>query len=164
MAGEDDRVRLPELPVFKRYSLALRQEFAGGEEILAMLDRTALKVQQILDARRASLEEEQAEQASQVQAEEPSTKEVDTDPPVKTTETKRPPRTRRPPAKPRPQRRRGKQKPSIIIVPGGRARKTSAKGSAKATTRKTSAKGTSKRTKPKPSARRPVSRTGKRKR
>lgn len=44
-----DRIRLPELPIFKKYSLAVRQEFASPKELLAALDRTARKVETFLD-------------------------------------------------------------------------------------------------------------------
>lgn len=49
MAGDDDRIRLPELPIFKKYSLALRHEFASPKEILAALERSETKVQKLLD-------------------------------------------------------------------------------------------------------------------
>lgn len=49
MAKDGDQVRLPELPIFKKYSLALRQEFASPKEILNVLDRTASKVQRVLE-------------------------------------------------------------------------------------------------------------------
>lgn len=45
----NDRIRLPELPIFKKYSLALRQEFASPKELLNALDRTARKVETFLD-------------------------------------------------------------------------------------------------------------------
>lgn len=45
----NDRIRLPELPIFKKYSLALRQEFASPKELLSALDRTARKVETFLD-------------------------------------------------------------------------------------------------------------------
>lgn len=38
-------IRLPELAVFKRYSLALRQERAAAEEILGMLERSVAQVE-----------------------------------------------------------------------------------------------------------------------
>lgn len=48
MAEHNDSIRLPELPVFKRYSLALRQEYASAEEILGILQRSSAKVEDIL--------------------------------------------------------------------------------------------------------------------
>lgn len=46
--GDEEQIRLPELPVFKRYSLALRQEFASPEEILTMLERTSARIESIV--------------------------------------------------------------------------------------------------------------------
>lgn len=44
MEKDPRQIRLPELPVFKKYSLALRQEFAGADEVLSMLERTKTRV------------------------------------------------------------------------------------------------------------------------
>jgi len=49
MANEPEQIRLPELPVFKRYSLALRQEYASAEEISAVLQRTSAKLEELLE-------------------------------------------------------------------------------------------------------------------
>ncbi|HVE76268.1 MAG TPA: hypothetical protein VND22_05825 [Actinomycetota bacterium] len=49
MAREKQQVRLPELPVFKRFSLVLRQEFASAEDVLAALERSSQKVQRSID-------------------------------------------------------------------------------------------------------------------
>lgn len=54
MAKDDTRVRLPELPIFKKYSLALRQEFATPKELLGVLDRTASKVQGLIEKAEAA--------------------------------------------------------------------------------------------------------------
>lgn len=65
MAKDDDKVSLPELPVFKKYSLALRQEFASPKEVLSVLERTASKVHAMLERaeakRRRELESQQLE-------------------------------------------------------------------------------------------------------
>lgn len=49
MAKESDKVRLPELPVFKRFSLALRQEYASADEVLSVLERTVTRINALLD-------------------------------------------------------------------------------------------------------------------
>lgn len=61
MAKDGDQVRLPELPIFKKYSLALRQEFASPKEILNVLDRTANKIQRVLEKAEAQQRNEQVE-------------------------------------------------------------------------------------------------------
>lgn len=48
MPDEDPKVRLPGLAVFKRYSLALRQETAPAEEFLDILERTAARVREVI--------------------------------------------------------------------------------------------------------------------
>lgn len=63
----NDRVRLPELPIFKKYSLALRQEFASPKELLTALDRTTKKVETFLD---------KAENQRDIGAETPTLEEV----------------------------------------------------------------------------------------
>src|ERR671918_91968 len=60
--GDSDKIRLPELPVFKRFSLALRQEYATADEILSVIDRTVSRIKDVLDReaeirRRADAEE-----------------------------------------------------------------------------------------------------------
>jgi hypothetical protein len=60
--GDSDKIRLPELPVFKRFSLALRQEYATADEILSVIDRTVSRIKDVLDReaeirRRAESEE-----------------------------------------------------------------------------------------------------------
>jgi hypothetical protein len=60
--GDSDKIRLPELPVFKRFSLALRQEYATADEILSVIDRTVSRIKDVLDReaeirRRAEIEE-----------------------------------------------------------------------------------------------------------
>src|ERR671918_472375 len=47
--GDSDKIRLPELPVFKRFSLALRQEYATADEILAVIDRTVSRIKDLLE-------------------------------------------------------------------------------------------------------------------
>lgn len=49
MAKESEKVRLPELPVFKRFSLALRQEYASADEILSVINRTVTRINALLD-------------------------------------------------------------------------------------------------------------------
>lgn len=49
MGNQTPKIRLPELPIFKKYSLALRQEFASSRELLLALERTASKIQKVLD-------------------------------------------------------------------------------------------------------------------
>lgn len=65
MAKESEKIRLPELPIFKKYSLAVRQEFATPHEILATLERTTARIQKLLekaeDERRRKLQAEQSE-------------------------------------------------------------------------------------------------------
>ena len=63
----DEQIRLPELPVFKRFSLALRQEYATASEILSMLDRTTSRIETLL---------KKAEEESR-KAEDPVDEEVD---------------------------------------------------------------------------------------
>lgn len=71
MAKQRDQIRLPELPVFKKFSLALRQEYANADEILNVLDRTATRVQRLVekaeDARRRAEAEEGFEAESEVE-------------------------------------------------------------------------------------------------
>jgi hypothetical protein len=47
-------VRLVDLPVIKRYSLALRQESAPAEELLAALDASRALVEASVEGRRPS--------------------------------------------------------------------------------------------------------------
>lgn len=155
MAESEDSVRLPELPVFKRYSLALRQEFAGGEEVLAMLDRTALKVQQILDSRRAKKEETPTEDVREDEA-------VALPEPSRSTEVSRRRKSR---TKPKAKRARNKRQPSIIFVPQGRARsRTSRAGGRKSATKaKTSTAKRSTKSPKRPATSKPRAGTSRRK-
>lgn len=65
MAKETEKIRLPELPIFKKYSLAVRQEFATPHEILATLERTTARIQKLVekaeDERRRKQQAEQSE-------------------------------------------------------------------------------------------------------
>ena len=65
MAKETEKIRLPELPIFKKYSLAVRQEFATPHEILATLERTTARIQKLLekaeDERRRKQQAERSE-------------------------------------------------------------------------------------------------------
>jgi len=65
MAKESEKIRLPELPIFKKYSLAVRQEFATPHEILATLERTTARIQKLLekaeDERRRKQQAERSE-------------------------------------------------------------------------------------------------------
>lgn len=63
MPKDSEKVRLPELPVFKKYSLALRQEFASVDEILSVLERTTTKIRDSIE--RADEERRRQEQAIQ---------------------------------------------------------------------------------------------------
>lgn len=73
-AGDSDKIRLPELPVFKRFSLALRQEYATAEEILAVIDRTVSRIKDVIDrdeeirrrAREQEIEEQRAAYADEL--------------------------------------------------------------------------------------------------
>lgn len=56
-----ESIRLPELPVFKKYSLALRQEFAEAKEIIGLLERTLDRVASIVEAAEADEEREEGE-------------------------------------------------------------------------------------------------------
>lgn len=49
MASDDDRIRLPELVIFKKFSLALRQEFASSKDLLIALERSMTKVQKLAE-------------------------------------------------------------------------------------------------------------------
>jgi hypothetical protein len=60
MDKETGQVRIPELPVFKKYSLAVRQEFAGADEILAILERTTDRIH-VLVAREEEARKRKAE-------------------------------------------------------------------------------------------------------
>src|SRR5688572_3241126 len=62
MPKDSSKVRLPELPVFKKYSLALRQEFASVEEVLSVLERTTTKIRDSVE--RADEERRRQEQAA----------------------------------------------------------------------------------------------------
>lgn len=46
MAVSSRKIRLPELPIFRKYSLALRQEFARPEELLLALEETRRQVEE----------------------------------------------------------------------------------------------------------------------
>ncbi|MEO7803462.1 MAG: hypothetical protein ABIS18_03240 [Actinomycetota bacterium] len=48
MTEDPADIRLPGLAVFKRYSLALRQERASAEEILGMLQRSIAQVEKVM--------------------------------------------------------------------------------------------------------------------
>ena len=66
MAKETEKIRLPELPIFKKYSLAVRQEFATPHEILATLERTTARIQKLLE--KAEDESRRKQQAERSQA------------------------------------------------------------------------------------------------
>lgn len=66
MAKETEKIRLPELPIFKKYSLAVRQEFATPHEILATLERTTARIQKLLE--KAENERRRREQAERSEA------------------------------------------------------------------------------------------------
>ncbi|MBW3589565.1 MAG: hypothetical protein KY429_09120 [Actinobacteria bacterium] len=66
MAKESEKIRLPELPIFKKYSLAVRQEFATPNEILATLERTTARIQKLLE--KAEDERRRKEQAERSEA------------------------------------------------------------------------------------------------
>lgn len=45
MAPDSDQIRLPELPIFKKYSLAVRQEFASPKELMSILASSMARVE-----------------------------------------------------------------------------------------------------------------------
>lgn len=49
MAKETDKIRLPELPIFKKYSLAVRQEYVTPQEVLDALERTTARVERLVE-------------------------------------------------------------------------------------------------------------------
>lgn len=78
MKTDPQQVRLPELPIFKKYSLALRDEYARASDVLALLERTSARIQQMVDkAEEALRRQEEAELAAaaavaeEIQVEEP---------------------------------------------------------------------------------------------
>lgn len=78
MAKDPEKIRLPELPVFKKYSLALRQEFASVDEILAVLDRTSMKIRDTVE--RADEERRRQESSHVTDPEEVDGSSVEDDP------------------------------------------------------------------------------------
>ena len=65
MAKETNKIRLPELPIFKKYSLAVRQEYVTPQEVLAALERTTARVERLIE----KAEEERRRQEEQEKGE-----------------------------------------------------------------------------------------------
>lgn len=65
MAKETGKIRLPELPIFKKYSLAVRQEYVTPQEVLAALERTTARVERLIE----KAEEERRRQEEQEKGE-----------------------------------------------------------------------------------------------
>lgn len=70
MKTDPEQVRLPELPIFKKYSLALREEYARASDVLAMLERTSSRIKEMVEkAEDKRRKEDEVVRALQVEAE-----------------------------------------------------------------------------------------------
>ena len=70
MKTDPEQVRLPELPIFKKYSLALREEYARAPDVLAMLERTSSRIKEMVEkAEDLRRKEDEIVSALQVEAE-----------------------------------------------------------------------------------------------